>query len=323
MNRRVLEDRINLDVPLAQLGVDANLIYDRIITITDDAGLAPGEPFIIKAQCFPFMEEMDAERLTNGLRSLAEHGFICYRSWDGRKVLSVNPDAFKKVQRLRSDYTRRFNFGELSQVVYLQGLPGFRSAPERHPNGSCTEIVHTSSILPPDYSTDISPKLPSADAEDGPEIEVQTPRPLVDPNPPADDLDLLAPKPIPEPEPKAVPPPTNGTPKKTKDKATNPNHKPLVEYWMHEWDRRNGRAYAFLGAKDGTAITTILAAVGNDLDDAKRTIDAYLLDKDDFVGKNAHSLGMLASQVNRWTPRKHAGDEFQSITKSICYGKTT
>ena len=175
MTRRYLHDSVNQNAELSSLGVDANLIFDRVLTITDDAGLAPGEPFIIKARCFPFMDEMTVERVSNGIRSLVKREAIFRRSWRGRTVLAFKPDAFQRFQSLRSDYKRRFGFGELSQVVWEQGLPGFRTDVEREPNGSRSESGHTPSPSPSPSPSKESPSAapkssPSASPETKPEL---------------------------------------------------------------------------------------------------------------------------------------------------------
>jgi hypothetical protein len=124
MNRRVLVENIGTEKALAELGAVANLVFDRLLTITDDAGLAAGEFEVIKGRCFPFMAEMTVEKIGQAIAILISGDFLIPTSHNGRAVLAFKPSSFQNHQKLRKDYRRRFDFGKLSQVVWEQGLPG-------------------------------------------------------------------------------------------------------------------------------------------------------------------------------------------------------
>jgi hypothetical protein len=127
MNRRVLVDNIGEERALAELGADANLVFDRLLTITDEAGLSPGEIEIIKGRCFPFMAEMTCVRIAAAVDALASSDFLIRTLHSGRAVLCFKPSSFQDIQKFRKDYKRRFSFGKLSQTVWDKGLHGIRT----------------------------------------------------------------------------------------------------------------------------------------------------------------------------------------------------
>ena len=135
MNRRVLVDSIGEEAGLAKLGVVTNLVFDRLLTITDDAGLAAGEPQVVQGKCFSLMPEMTIKKVAAAIDELVASEFLYRGVFGGRIVVLFRPDAFQKHQALRRDYKRRFNYGTLSEVVWQKGLPGFRSEAERVTHG--------------------------------------------------------------------------------------------------------------------------------------------------------------------------------------------
>lgn len=121
------------DEILAGAGINANLVYDRLLTVSDDAGLCHASEIIIKAKCFPMLDEMTIKNIKESVGLLVAKKLLFLLTYKGRYVVGFNPDSFQRIQKFRSDYRRRFEFGELSQLVWDKGLPGIRAESERIP----------------------------------------------------------------------------------------------------------------------------------------------------------------------------------------------
>lgn len=76
-------------------------------------------------------------------------------------------------------------------------------------------------------------------------------------------------------------------------------HAELVAYWTREWSQTvgGGGKCPFHGTRDGRAIKTLLEAVAGDADRARRIIDYYLRDGDEWLRENGadRPLGLLCS----------------------------
>lgn len=81
------------------------------------------------------MNKVTVRIIEDAIDKLVEATLLYRAEYRGRIVLCFKPDAFQRIQKLRKDYKRKFEFGELSQIVWEQGLPGFRSETDRQPNG--------------------------------------------------------------------------------------------------------------------------------------------------------------------------------------------
>ena len=149
MQRRFLADTINEDAVMQRLGVLANLLYDRLLTLTDEAGLVAGEPRVVWGRCCAEMPGVEVKHVETAINKLVEAGFLFRREWNGRIVLLFKPEAFNRIQGFRKDYKRKFSFGELSQLVWQQGLHGFTVNPNGsavNPNGSTASVAVTGSV---------------------------------------------------------------------------------------------------------------------------------------------------------------------------------
>lgn len=144
MQRRFLADTINEDAVMQRLGILANLLYDRLLTLTDEAGLVAGEPKVVWGRCCAEMPGVEVKHVETAINKLVEAKFLFRREWNGRVVLLFKPEAFNRIQGFRKDYKRKFSFGELSQVVWAQGLPAFTVNPNGsavNPNGSTASVA--------------------------------------------------------------------------------------------------------------------------------------------------------------------------------------
>lgn len=82
-------------------------------------------------------------------------------------------------------------------------------------------------------------------------------------------------------------------------------HPELVAHYCQHWKTRYGSDYQFSGGKDGKHVADILAK-SKSLDVAKGIVDSYFADDSQFVvSEQAHSLGYLVSQFNKYLA-KHA-----------------
>lgn len=83
-----------------------------------------------------------------------------------------------------------------------------------------------------------------------------------------------------------------------KRKPTGP-HAELIDHFTAKWADRCGGKYPFSGARDGKAAKSILDHVGGDLDRAKRIVDAYLADDDEWLQEHGagRPLSLLASHA--------------------------
>lgn len=127
MQRRSITDTINEDATLQRLGVLANLLFDRLLSITDEAGLVAGEPRVVWGRVCAELPGVELSHVESAINKLVDAGFLYRRDWNGRTVLCFKPEAFQRIQGFRKDYRRKFSFGVLSQLVWEQGLHGFRT----------------------------------------------------------------------------------------------------------------------------------------------------------------------------------------------------
>lgn len=91
---------------------------------------------------------------------------------------------------------------------------------------------------------------------------------------------------------------------KRKKAPANPNHPLAVKAFCEAWQEAHGRGYCFRGKRDGEAVTFLLKAVDNDLAAFKAMVARYLADRDQFIVKNSHDLGIFRATVNKWTVPK-------------------
>lgn len=82
----------------------------------------------------------------------------------------------------------------------------------------------------------------------------------------------------------------------------------LKSYFTSEWQKRHSDTeYNFNGPKDGAATGRIIKACHDDLDLARRVVDAYLADSDPFNVKHGHGIAHLSSRLNYYIPKAKGG----------------
>ncbi len=74
-------------------------------------------------------------------------------------------------------------------------------------------------------------------------------------------------------------------------------HRQLVVHFCDAWQAKFGAKYPFARGKDAARVTAILGAVDQDVDRAKRIVDAYLADPDSWLSEQGHSLAVMASSA--------------------------
>ena len=72
-------------------------------------------------------------------------------------------------------------------------------------------------------------------------------------------------------------------------------HQQLIVHFVEAWaTHHNGAQYTFTAGRDGTAAKRILAQVRGDLDKAKRVIDVYFQERDDWTRNHGSTLSILS-----------------------------
>ncbi len=75
-----------------------------------------------------------------------------------------------------------------------------------------------------------------------------------------------------------------------------------MAHYCDKFRQTYGVSYHVDGKKDGRLVSDIVGILGDDVDRIKATIDAYFADADPFITRGRHPLGLLRSQINRFTP---------------------
>ena len=140
MNRRVLVDDISDDPDLAGTGMTANLIFDRLLLITDDAGLAPGEAAVIKGRCFPMLEEMTTAIISKALNYLIDASLLLRGRYRGRVVICYKSDSSRTIRSSERITNGSLPMGDFRKLFGRKGIRhllknpnGIRTVPERNP----------------------------------------------------------------------------------------------------------------------------------------------------------------------------------------------
>jgi len=100
------------------------------------------------------------------------------------------------------------------------------------------------------------------------------------------------------------------TPKKIDDSSNHsPSFSTWSDHWCKEWQGCHGAKYRFAG-KDGVALAGIRDHLEDDFGSFRGVVAKYLADTEEFVAdKNAHSLTLLNSQLNKYMARPAADAE--------------
>ena len=83
------------------------------------------------------------------------------------------------------------------------------------------------------------------------------------------------------------------------------DHAVVIAHFCDGWKKLYGVKYVFAQGKDGSHAKSLLAALGREK--LCQAIDGYFADREAFVVDNGHSFGLLASRINRYTPRNRPG----------------
>jgi hypothetical protein len=75
-------------------------------------------------------------------------------------------------------------------------------------------------------------------------------------------------------------------------------HQELIAHFVQAWaDAHDGAKYTFRGGRDGALAKRILEQVDHDLTKAKRLVDLYFADGDDYMRQQGSTLSLLSSAV--------------------------
>lgn len=86
---RLIMPTICTSVPLASCSVEAQLLFDRLITQADDQGRLQGEPRIVAALCMPLVKSASERTVSKWLDELAAPGLILRYESSGRQYIQL------------------------------------------------------------------------------------------------------------------------------------------------------------------------------------------------------------------------------------------
>lgn len=98
MPNRLLRDGICTSDSINALSAEEEVLFYRLLVVSDDYGYMDARPAILKAQCFPLRESATVQAIEKWLAGLANKGLIVRYQQAGKPFLAVN----KWEQRVRS-----------------------------------------------------------------------------------------------------------------------------------------------------------------------------------------------------------------------------
>lgn len=99
MPNRLLREGVTTSDRINGLSPEEEVFFYRLLVVCDDFGRMDARPAILKAQCFPLRDNVNAQKIESWLSSLAEKKLIVrYQTKDGAPLLAVD----KWDQRVRS-----------------------------------------------------------------------------------------------------------------------------------------------------------------------------------------------------------------------------
>lgn len=86
---RLIMPTICTSVPLASCSIEAQLLFERMISQADDQGRLQGEPRVVAALCMPLIRQATERNVRRWIGELASSGLIITYAADGRELIQL------------------------------------------------------------------------------------------------------------------------------------------------------------------------------------------------------------------------------------------